>query len=82
MRGVACAAEGRRPALLTGGQIRLVNDRRWVSCMCSYPNLIALSDAEVGRIVETLGGYPYERIYSLCPGRATTADEPAALQPL
>lgn len=67
-------------ALLTGDSITVVNDRRWVSFMYSYPNLIPLSDAEVRHIVEALRGYPYERIYSLWQGRVTTTDGPAALQ--
>lgn len=69
-----------RGALLTGDSIAVVNDRRWVSFMYSYPNLIPLSDAEVGHIVDVLRPYRYERIYSLSEGRVTMSDGRAALE--
>ncbi|MEP7041305.1 MAG: hypothetical protein ABI864_06990 [Chloroflexota bacterium] len=45
-----------------------------------YPNLIPLSDAEVRHILETVRGYPYERVYSLWQGRVITTDGDGALQ--
>jgi len=75
----AAGAEG-RGALLTGDSITVVNDRRWVSFMYSYPNLIPLSDAEVRHIVEVLRGYHYERVYSLWQGRVTATDGHAAVE--
>ncbi len=74
------AGSGGHGALLTGDSITVVNDRRWVSFMYSYPNLIPLSDAEVGHIVDVLRPYRYERIYSLWEGRVTTIDGPTALE--
>ncbi|HEX5829873.1 MAG TPA: hypothetical protein VFY16_02755 [Gemmatimonadaceae bacterium] len=58
----AAGAEG-RGALLTGDIIQVVPDRRWVSFMWSYPNLIPLDAARVRRIVDAVAPYPYERIY-------------------
>ncbi|MBV9774787.1 MAG: MBL fold metallo-hydrolase [Gemmatimonadetes bacterium] len=55
-------AEG-RGALLTGDVIQVVRDRRWVSFMYSYPNLIPLSASRVRRIVDAVAPYEYDRIY-------------------
>jgi hypothetical protein len=50
-------------ALFTGDIIQVVPDRRWVSFMYSYPNLIPLSASEVGRIVDSVENYAFEPIY-------------------
>lgn len=55
-------AEG-RGALLSGDIIQVVADRRWVSFMYSYPNLIPLPAAEVGRIRDMIELYQFERLY-------------------
>ncbi len=49
--------------LLTGDTIQVVSDRRFVSFMYSYPNLIPLPAREVRRIVATVAPYAYDRIY-------------------
>jgi glyoxylase-like metal-dependent hydrolase (beta-lactamase superfamily II) len=69
----ADGADG-RGALLTGDSITVVNDRRWVSFMYSYPNLIPLSDAEVRYLADAVRPFPYQRIYSLWEGRVTPTD--------
>ncbi len=56
-------AEG-RGVLLTGDIINVVQDRRFVSFMYSFPNLIPLSPAAVRRIVQAVEPYTYDRIYS------------------
>ena len=58
----ANGAEG-RGALLVGDTITVVMDRRHVSFMTSYPNLIPMSQAEVRRIVDAVEPYPFDRIY-------------------
>jgi hypothetical protein len=63
-----------RGALLTGDSITVVSDRRWVSFMYSYPNLIPLSDAQVRHLAAAVHPFRYERIYSLWKGRTTAAD--------
>lgn len=55
-------AEG-RGALLSGDIIQVVPDRRWVSFMYSYPNLIPLNAPSVRRIAAAVEPYPFERIY-------------------
>jgi glyoxylase-like metal-dependent hydrolase (beta-lactamase superfamily II) len=72
-------AEGRR-ALLTGDTIMVVPDRRWVSFMYSYPNLIPLDAAAIRRIVDAVDPYPFDRIYSSWPGSVVATDGKAAVQ--
>jgi hypothetical protein len=55
-------AEG-RGVLLSGDVIQVVQDRRSVSFMYSYPNLIPLADTEVERIVAMVRPYRFDRIY-------------------
>jgi hypothetical protein len=55
-------AEG-RGAILTGDTIRVNADRKTVSFMRSYPNLIPLSPRSVRRIVETVAPFPFDRIH-------------------
>jgi Reverse transcriptase-like len=74
------AGAGGRGVLLTGDSITVVQDRRWVSFMYSFPNLIPLSDAEVRHIVDVVRPFPYERIYSAWEGRVTATDGPASLE--
>src|SRR2546423_8868635 len=50
-------------ALLTGDIIQVVQNRRYVSFMRSYPNLIPLGPAAIGRIVEGIEAFPFEQIY-------------------
>ncbi len=57
------AGAGGKGALLTGDTITVVQDRRFVTFMRSYPNQIPLPEHSVRRIVDTLEPYPYDRIY-------------------
>ena len=50
-------------ALLTGDILQVVQDRRWVSFMYSYPNLIPLSHRTVRRIVEAVERFEFDRVY-------------------
>ena len=59
-------AEG-KGALLTGDTIQVVADRRYVSFMYSYPNLIPLAAAEVRAIVAAVDGYAFDRLYGGWP---------------
>ena len=69
----AAGAEG-RGALLTGDIINVVSDRRYVSFMRSYPNLIPLPAAAVRRIVSAVEPFRFDRIYGAWPGRVVIAD--------
>lgn len=59
----AAGAEG-RGVLLTGDIINVVQDRRYVSFMYSYPNQIPLNATAVRHIVDAVAPYNYDRIYS------------------
>ena len=50
-------------ALLTGDIIQVVQDRRYVSFMRSYPNLIPLGPAAIRHILETIKPFSFEQIY-------------------
>lgn len=52
-----------RGALLTGDIIMVAQDRRYVSFMYSYPNLIPLPPRAVRRIESAVAPYAYDRIY-------------------
>ena len=58
----AAGAE-RRGALLTGDTMYVAQDRRFVSFMYSYPNLIPLNAKAVEHIVESVEPYAFDRIY-------------------
>lgn len=53
-----------RGALLTGDTITVVQDRRFVSFMRSYPNLIPLGAEGVKGIVQAIAPYRFERLYN------------------
>jgi hypothetical protein len=71
-------AEG-RGVVLSGDTIQVVQDRRWVSFMYSYPNLIPLSAAEVQGIAATMRGYPFTRLYGAFGG-LNVLEEPDAVE--
>ena len=57
------AGANRRGALLTGDIIQVVQDRRYVSFMRSYPNLIPLGRTAINRMLEKIEPFPFEQIY-------------------
>jgi hypothetical protein len=61
-------AEG-RGALLSGDILQVVADRRWVSFMRSYPNLIPLPAAKVEAMTAALEPWEFDRIYGAWFGR-------------
>jgi hypothetical protein len=69
-----------RGAVLCGDTIMVVMDRRYVSFMYSFPNLVPLSRVEVERIVEKLRPYRFERLYGAWRGRVVQADGFAAVE--
>ncbi|HEX7733611.1 MAG TPA: MBL fold metallo-hydrolase [Ktedonobacteraceae bacterium] len=66
-------AEG-RGVLLSGDIIQVVSDRRWVSFMYSYPNLIPLPASEVQRIRDRVEPLQFERLYGAWWERVVTYD--------
>jgi hypothetical protein len=71
-------AEG-RGSLLVGDTIMVAQDRRHVSFMRSYPNLIPLGAPAVHQILAALAPYPYDRIWSGWWSKAVLADGSAAV---
>jgi glyoxylase-like metal-dependent hydrolase (beta-lactamase superfamily II) len=61
-------------ALLSGDIVTVVVDRRWVSFMYSYPNLIPLPAATIRRMVEKLEPYAFEQVYGGWWGRVVAED--------
>lgn len=66
-------------ALLSGDVIQVVQDRRRVSFMYSYPNLIPLGRPAVERIVAAVQPYEFDRIYGAF-GRDVTSDAKAVVE--
>ena len=71
---------GARGALLTGDTVTVVADRRHVSFMRSYPNLIPLPAAEIERILAVLAPYGYDRVYGGWWDRVVERDGEAAVR--
>lgn len=66
--------EDGRGALFSGDTMQVTADRRCVSFMRSYPNLLPLSAQAVQRIVEAVRPYPFEAIYGGFAGRTIGND--------
>jgi hypothetical protein len=58
-----CDGAQGRGALLAGDIITVVPDRRWVSFMWSYPNLIPLAASDITRIRGIVQGLTFDRLY-------------------
>jgi hypothetical protein len=58
----AQGADG-RGTLLTGDTIQLAQDRRYVSFMYSYPNMIPLNVRAVERIIQAVEPFEFDRLY-------------------
>jgi glyoxylase-like metal-dependent hydrolase (beta-lactamase superfamily II) len=67
-------------ALLSGDIVQVVQDRRWVSFMYSYPNLIPLPAEAIHRIVAALEPYEFDRIYGAWWDAVVRADGKAAVR--
>jgi len=67
-------------ALLSGDIVQVVQDRRWVSFMYSYPNLIPLPAETIRRIVAALEPYEFDRIYGAWWDAVVRADGKAAVR--
>jgi glyoxylase-like metal-dependent hydrolase (beta-lactamase superfamily II) len=72
-------AEG-RGALLTGDTIQVVADRRWVSFLYSYPNLVPLDAPAIERIVAAVEPFAFDRLYGGWPESVVASDARAAVR--
>ena len=68
-----------RGVLFTGDIFQVVADRRWVSFMYSYPNLIPEQPAVIRRALERVEPFAFDQIYSAFWGRYITQDAKAAV---
>jgi len=66
-------------ALLTGDIIQVVQDRRYVSFMRSYPNLIPLGPSSIRRISETIEPFLFDQIYGAWWKAIVLSDAKAAV---
>ncbi|MGY5776128.1 MBL fold metallo-hydrolase [Rhizobium sp. LEGMi135b] len=66
--------EGGRGALFVGDTMQVTMDRKFVSFMRSYPNLIPLDAKAVTTISKAVRPYRFEAIYGAFPGRTVESD--------
>ncbi|MBB2687813.1 UNVERIFIED_ORG: hypothetical protein GGD48_004932 [Rhizobium etli] len=69
-----------RGALFVGDTMQVTMDRKWVSFMRSYPNLIPLDARTVKRISNAVLPYRFEAIYGAFPGRTIGSDGTRAVK--
>ena len=74
----ADGADG-RGVLLTGDILQVVPDRRYVSFMRSYPNLIPLDAATIRRIVQAVEPYRFDSLYGAWWQYVVTSDAKQAV---
>ncbi len=63
-----------RRALLSGDIVQVIPDRRFVSFMYSYPNLIPLPEASVRAIVDALEPFEFDTIHGAWWGTLVRSD--------
>ena len=73
------AGVGGQGALLTGDILTVVSDRRYVSFMYSYPNLIPLPAAEIHRITTAVEPFMFDRFYGAWWDRVVHKNAKAAV---
>lgn len=74
------AGAGGAGALLTGDTITVVSDRRWVSFMYAYPNLIPLGAVAIRRIVAAVEPFAFARLYGGWSGSVVASDAKGAVR--
>ncbi len=70
---------GGKGVLLAGDQPAVCQDRRWVTFMYSYPNMIPLGPAAIRRIVASLEPFAFDRLYSAFPDQVIRTAAKAAV---
>ena len=66
--------------LLTADTFQVASDRRWVSFMYSYPNMIPLPASEIRRMREAILPYNFERLYGSFGGVVASDAKNAVLR--
>jgi hypothetical protein len=72
--------EDGRGALFSGDILQVVNDRRWVSFMYSYPNLIPERPRTIRRALSLLAPFPFARVYGAWWKRIVQTDGAEAVR--
>jgi glyoxylase-like metal-dependent hydrolase (beta-lactamase superfamily II) len=67
-------------ALFSGDVFQVVMDRRWVSFMYSFPNLIPERPSTIRRAIELIEPLPFERIYGAFWDRVVRSDGSEAVR--
>jgi glyoxylase-like metal-dependent hydrolase (beta-lactamase superfamily II) len=73
-------ADARRGALFSGDIFQVVRDRRWVSFMYSYPNLIPERPRTIRRALALIEPFRFERVYGAWSDLIVGADGAEAVQ--
>jgi hypothetical protein len=69
-----------RGALFSGDIVQVVQDRRWVSFMYSYPNFIPERPATVRRALSLLAPYSFDQVFGAWWQRVVPTDGAAAVR--
>lgn len=72
--------DGGEGGLLTDDIIQVVQDRRFVSFMRSFPNYIPLSASAVARIVKSVEPFPFKGIYGAWWDAIVSEDGPSVVK--
>ena len=70
----------KKGAILSGDVLQVVQDRRWLSFMYSYPNFIPLPASTVRRIVDAVEPFDFDRIYGAWWGKVVRHDAKRAVR--
>lgn len=74
------AGAGGKGVLLCGDQPYVCQDRKWVSFMWSYPNLIPLGPAGIRQVARSLQPFAFDRLYGAFPEQVVKTDAKAAVE--
>jgi glyoxylase-like metal-dependent hydrolase (beta-lactamase superfamily II) len=74
------AGAGGKGVLLSGDQPYVCQDRKWVSFMWSYPNLIPLGAAAIRQAVKSLKPFAFDRLYGAVPDQVVKSDAKGAVE--
>lgn len=74
------AGAEQKGVIMSGDQPYVCQDRRWVSFMYSYPNLIPLNQSAIRSVVESLKHFSFDRLYGAFPGQVVKSGAKGVLE--
>ncbi|QJX00594.1 twin-arginine translocation signal domain-containing protein [Frigoriglobus tundricola] len=74
------AGAGGKGVLLCGDQPYVCQDRKWVSFMWSYPNLIPLGPTGIRQVAKSLQPFAFDRLYGAFPEQVVKTDAKGAVE--